>query len=447
MLKIFNEHVSEYNERLKAGDYASAAKIGAIIIKIAKEQSAKTDIRQDVRERYLSCADAVSKFLASFNSGELSSTVTAGNVGGRKKTKWFSDDVPKLSINDIAGLKVVKEEFIINLFAPFDQKGSAIYKKYRGDDIGLQVLLYGPPGTGKTFAVKCLAGQLGCKYAVVQVKDVMSKYVGEGAKVISEVFEEAKELDKCIIFFDELDAIACSRDSDDSSHSREQLIQLLTNMDGFVASTKPGQLRIVIAATNRPWALDSAVLRGGRFETKIYMPLPDTEARKKLISDALGMSEGARHKIPHERALTLDLIARRLEGFSGADIKAVCRQMANMAMKRELLYISNPKNTQPPSDCIRVSDLDAVLRKYIISTTDEDLFRFDAYSIGTSVAEYKQELKKKLKGKSARELELYPAHIRRWYNSDSEGKPSAQGGASDEDILSLCAIFKRLFNK
>lgn len=108
----------------------------------------------------------------------------------------------------------------------------------------------------------------------------MANLVGDGAKIIAEIFEQAKRYDKCIIFFDEIDAIAASRDDDESRHTKEQLTTLLTYMDGFMSGTRKNQIRIIIAATNRPLDIDSAVKRGGRFETQIYVPLPDYDARK-----------------------------------------------------------------------------------------------------------------------------------------------------------------------
>ncbi|MBQ2809943.1 MAG: ATP-binding protein [Clostridia bacterium] len=419
---MFNQHVADFKAKFQAKQYNEAVPVANMIVKIATEQSQKNDIRPEMKNVYISCGKMAQDFLANYKAGKYTnananSTGNGANGGGGANgeggggTKWFSDDVPKLKLKDIAGLQKVKEAFLLNIFAPFAPETAEIYKRYRSD-VGLQVLLYGPPGTGKTFAVKCLAGELGCKIAVVQVKDVMSKYVGEGAKVISEVFEQARELDKCIIFFDEIDSIATSRDDDESRHSKEQFTQLLTNMDGFMATTKPNQLRIIIAATNRPWALDSAIMRGGRFETKIYMPLPDFVARKHLISGALGMGPNAKLKIPVAPEVTLDFLARRFEGYAGADIKAACRQMANLAMKREIFYHLKPNGAPPPVG-ITLEDCEAVLKDYILSTSDEELFRYDAYATGQSLEEYFAQYESVARGLIASGKEV-PPHVKRW---------------------------------
>ncbi len=244
------------------------------------------------------------------------------------------------------------------------------------------------PGTGKTHIVKCIAGQLGCKIAVVQIKDVMDKYVGQGAKIISEIFEQAKKYDKCIIFFDEIDAVAASRDDDESRHTKEQLTTILTNMDGFTATTKPNQIRIIIAATNRPWALDSAVKRGGRFDNQIYIPLPDFKARKKLIEMALGkdINDKNRLDVPCNYDVTVDWVAELLEGYAGADIKSICKQASNRPLKREIMALRDTGKVTP--DCIKREDFIEVQKKYINSITDEMLFRYDAYSMNMEYDEY-----------------------------------------------------------
>jgi SpoVK/Ycf46/Vps4 family AAA+-type ATPase len=148
-------------------------------------------------------------------------------------------------------------------------------------------------------------------------------------------------------------------------------------MDGF--GTNSGV--IVIAATNRPWTLDSAVLRGGRFDTKIYVPMPDTAAREQLVKMALGKDPKIKNRIdiPCAPDVTVEWLASRFEGYAGADIKSICRQAASLPMKREILALGNGK---PHDDMITRDDINSTLAKYINSTTDEDLMEFDAYRLG-----------------------------------------------------------------
>ena len=216
----------------------------------------------------------------------------------------------------------------------------------------------------------------------------MARLVGDGAKIIAAVFEQAKKYDKCIIFFDEIDAIAASRDDDESRHTKEQLTTLLTYMDGFMSKTAPGQIRIVVAATNRPWVLDSAVKRGGRFETQIYIPLPDLAARRKLVEIALGKDPKVKNRldIPCEPDVTPEWLAMQLEGYAGADIKAICKQIINRPLRRAIFAEHNSRPC--PDYKVSRKDCAEVIGKYINSITDEMLLQFDAYKANMEFKEY-----------------------------------------------------------
>ncbi len=417
VMDAFKEYVLLYNNARKNGDGAAAMRYGKQIVEIAAEQCALPNLPKTVKEYYSTSADAVREYLADrkLNNCGTSASSSANGDDKIKATDWFSADVPKLTMKDVAGLKDVRDEFTVNIFAPLSPKYSVIYKKYRSE-MGLQILLYGPPGTGKTHIVKCLAGQLGCKIAVVQIKDVMASLVGDGAKIISTIFEQARKYDKCIIFFDEIDAIAANREDDESRHTKEQLTTLLTNMDGFTAGTKEGQIRIIIAATNRPWILDSAVKRGGRFDTQIYVPLPDLDARRKLVALALGKDTSVKNRldVPCASDVTVDWVAEKLDGYAGADIKAICKQAINLPLKREISYYG--ANKRFSDDCVTREDFESVIEKYINSITDEMLFEFDAYAANMNVAEYlKAYLPKAVK--QYNDGKVLPSHVRRWLDS------------------------------
>ena len=355
-----------------------------------------------MKEKFQRWINSVEKTLSDLQSGKLQisrQTSSEKKIGvDAKAINWFSAEIPKNTLDDVAGLADVKTEFIINILAPLSSRYRSIYDKYRSD-MGLQILLYGPPGTGKTHIVKCLAGQLGAKIAVVQIKDIMANLVGDGAKIIAEIFEQAKRYDKCIIFFDEIDAIAASRDDDESRHTKEQLTTLLTYMDGFMSGTRKNQIRIIIAATNRPWILDSAVKRGGRFETQIYVPLPDYDARKKLVEINL-----SKPPVPRAEDVTIDWLAERFEGYAGADIKAICKQIAGRPLRRE---IESMRAGRAVADRITRADCEVVMSKYINSITDEMLIQFDAYRQNRTFDEYVRILETK------KEEELEP-YVRRW---------------------------------
>ena len=373
--------VTEFNKAREANDMTRAIQMAKLAFRDASDELKKDNLIERDRTYFIEVVRSLSSFLENPRAtvkaaaGKDSSDDSSEKI---KNTDWFGAPIPDLGMKDIAGLKDVKDEFIVNVFAPMSPDYADIYRKYRGDENGIQVLLYGPPGTGKTHFVKCLAGEMKCKIAVVQIKDVMASLVGDGAKIISEIFAQAAEEERCIIFFDEIDAIAASREGEDSRHTKEQLTTLLTNMDGFTSKAKPGQLRIVIAATNRPWALDSAVKRGGRFDTQIYIPLPDADARKTLIRMALGINSKKKDavRVPLAEDVTLDWLVERTQGYAGADIKAICRQAVGRPMKREILARVEGKIAP---DMVTRSDFEEVFGKYINSITDEALMQFDAY--------------------------------------------------------------------
>lgn len=427
----FDDLCAAYNDSLLKGDYDAVQMLAPHILEIAKAQIDDPHTAPVMKEKFRKWVNSVGKTLSDIQSGSFQkSRASSENQVGvdAKAINWFSAEVPKNTLDDVAGLANVKTEFVVNVLAPLSERYRGIYDRYRSD-MGLQILLYGPPGTGKTYIVKCLAGQLGAKIAVVQIKDVMANLVGDGAKIIAEIFEQAKRYDKCIIFFDEIDAIAASRDDDESRHTKEQLTTLLTYMDGFMSGTRKNQIRIVIAATNRPWILDSAVKRGGRFETQIYVPLPDFDARKKLVEIAM-----SNPKVPRAADVTDAWLAERLEGYAGADIKAICKQIAGRPLRRE---IDAMRNGKPVADKVTQQDCEAVMEKYINSITDEMLLQFDAYRHNRSFEEYVQLLESVDKAK----LEPY---AKRWMKLQKVKKLKASPMERIADALeSLVAMEMR----
>ncbi len=190
------------------------------------------------------------------------------------------------------------------------------------------ILLYGPPGTGKTLLAKAVATESEANFISVKGPEFLSKWVGESEKAVRETFRKARQAAPCIVFFDEIDAIAPQRGSAGDSHVTERVIsQLLTELDGLE------ELRdvTVIAATNRPDIIDPALLRPGRFDRIIYIPPPDKDARKEIFRIHL------KNK-PVADDVNIDELAEKTDGYTGADIAALCNE-AVMAAIRE--YIAN----------------------------------------------------------------------------------------------------------
>lgn len=381
MIGIFNSKVSEFNKALHSGEVDSISEIGFEMIKIALNECSKINVSSVIKETYKKQCLAVVSHLAKLSYMSPARSSVGDSTDGDESDpyyttkQWFSDKVPNLNFTNVIGLQDVKDAFLVDVAAPLDSKFKDIYRKFRGNQLGSQILLYGPPGTGKTHIVKCLAGALNCKIAVVQTSEVLASVVGVAEKNIRDIFAQAAELDRCIIFLDEIDSICSDRNSDDSRNTKSILTTLLTCMDGFVKTTMEGQLRIIIAATNLPWKLDSALKRGGRFETQIYVPLPNEEECKQFVQIELD-------KLPHNPDVTVDGLAKMLNGYSGADIKAVMRQIANRPLKRAVLDIAGGYSEKANLEVVTLNDCTHVINNYINSITPEMLLNFEAYNNG-----------------------------------------------------------------
>ena len=234
------------------------------------------------------------------------------------------EEKPDVRYTDIGGLDSQIEEIREAIELP-------LLKPHLFEEVGIEppkgVLLYGPPGTGKTLIAKAVATETNATFIRVVGSEFVQKYIGEGARLVREVFEMAREKAPTILFIDEIDAIAARRTNTDTSGDREvqrTLMQLLAEMDGF---DPRGDVKI-IGATNRIDILDPAILRPGRFDRIIEIPLPDFEGRIQIF------------KI-HTRKMKLadDVDFRKLsemtEGASGADIKAICTEAGMFAIREE----------------------------------------------------------------------------------------------------------------
>ncbi|KXS13487.1 26S proteasome subunit P45 [Gonapodya prolifera JEL478] len=193
------------------------------------------------------------------------------------------------------------------------------------------VLLYGPPGTGKTLLARAVAATLDCNFLKVVSSAIVDKYIGESARLVREMFGYAREHEPCIIFMDEIDAIGGRRFSEGTSADREiqrTLMELLNQMDGFDAL---GQTKIIMA-TNRPDTLDPALLRPGRLDRKIEIPLPNEQGRLEILKI---------HAAPITKHGDIDYeaIVKLSDGFNGADLRNVCTEAGMFAIREERDYV------------------------------------------------------------------------------------------------------------
>ncbi|MCD6473791.1 MAG: CDC48 family AAA ATPase [Thermoplasmata archaeon] len=234
---------------------------------------------------------------------------------------------PNVHWDDIGGLEDVKQKLREAVEWPL--KYAEIFHKMDAKP-PKGILLYGPPGTGKTLLAKAVATESEANFISVKGPEFLSKWVGESERAVRETFRKARQAAPCVIFFDEIDAIAPARGSIGDSHVTERVIsQILTELDGLE------ELRdvTVIAATNRPDIIDPALLRPGRFDRLIYIPPPDKEARKEIFKIHT-------RKKPLAKDVSIEELAEKTDGYTGADIAAVCNE-AVMAAIRE--YINEGK--------------------------------------------------------------------------------------------------------
>ena len=234
--------------------------------------------------------------------------------------KKRSSEKDKITFDDVAGLKEVKEE----LYEIVDAvKNKEKYKKM-GAKLPKGILFYGPPGTGKTLLAKALSGETESNFICVSGSEFTEKYVGVGAKRVRELFKEAKKKSPSIIFIDEMDSLCSKRVGDSNKEKDQTLNQLLVEMDGFNDSTDV----VVIGATNRLDLLDNAVKRPGRFGKHIYIGKPDLQTRKELF-------EVHTKNKPLNDDVDIDLLSKKTHGLTGADISEIANNAAILAIRKE----------------------------------------------------------------------------------------------------------------
>lgn len=281
--------------------------------------------------------------------------------------KWKTAEIPNIKFSDVAGLEDVKKAITIKMINPV--KYPEKYKMY-AKKTGGGVLLYGPPGTGKTMIAKAIANEVGAKFYAVKGSDIVSKWVGDSEKNINNLFEEANKQDRAIIFIDEMDSLIGKRGLD--THNDKRVNEFLQQIDGF-AGRNPNLL--LLGATNRPWDIDSAAMRSGRFSQKIYLPLPDEKARKFMLEKNM-------KGVPITKDFDFDKIVKQTENYSGADIEELCDRAKDEPLLEaiatdKVVLVSN-------------ADFDRVLQEMPPSVTAKEIKSFEDYNVEIGVAPKKK---------------------------------------------------------
>ena len=251
-------------------------------------------------------------------------------------------EIPDVKWEDIGGVKDVKQELQEAVEWPLKYQGLFVHSDATPPK---GILLYGPPGTGKTLMAKAAAHESEANFISIKGPELLSKWVGESEKGVREVFRKARQAAPCIVFFDEIDAIAPTRGSHGSdSHVTERVIsQLLTELDGLEVLSNV----IIIAATNRPDIIDPALLRPGRFDRLLYVPPPDKEARIQILKIHTS-------KKPLAEDVKLDTLANQTEGYTGADIAALASAAVMLALREHIEKYKDPKKAESAKNELKV---------------------------------------------------------------------------------------------
>jgi len=274
-------------------------------------------------------------------------------------------EIPNVRWDDVGGLEHAKQELREAIEWPLKYP-----EVFRTTNIKAPkgILLYGPPGTGKTLLAKAVANEANANFISVKGPELLSKWVGESEKHVRDMFRKARQVAPAILFFDEIDSLAPRRGGIGDGHVTERVVsQLLTELDGMEELKDV----VVIAATNRPDMVDPALLRPGRIERHIYIPPPDREGRKEIFRIHL---KGK----PLADDVSIEWLAEKTEGYSGADIEAVCREAGMLAIREAIKPGMSREEAKKVAEKIRITrkHFEEALKKVRPSLTKEDIERY-----------------------------------------------------------------------
>jgi len=252
---------------------------------------------------------------------------TALNMSNPSALREMVVEIPTVTWEDIGGLEKVKQELKETVQYPVEHP--EMFLKF-GMNPSKGVLFYGPPGCGKTLLAKAIANECQSNFISIKGPELLTMWFGESESNVREVFDKARQASPCVLFFDELDSIAKSRGASigDAGGASDRVInQLLTEMDGMGSKKNV----FIIGATNRPDIIDPAILRPGRLDQLIYIPLPDQPSRLAILRSVL-------RKSPIAKDVDLDFIGQSTHGFSGADITEICQRAAKLAIRESIEF-------------------------------------------------------------------------------------------------------------
>jgi len=354
------EHETAAEKALVEKDYARAffhtAKAAEFGLALAEQSEGKIAQRyvEDAFELIDIASDLKAKAQTQAPDAARKAVKEAAGEEDTAKTQWELRERPTEKLDDVAGLDDVKQELREKVIEPFMHP--EVYERFKVK-VGGGILMFGPPGNGKTFIAKAVAGELDAAFFNVNSSQVKDKYVGETEKNLQRLFDEARQHPKSVIFLDEVDHLLARR----GNRKIGTVAMFLSLTDGLVKTTN---CLLVLAATNRPWVLDPAVIRPGRLGTHIYVGPPDAAAREAII--ALNM-----RGVPVADSVSFADIAAKTEGYSGADVAELCDRAKRCALNRQL--------ASGQEESVTAADFDAALRKVKPSVSVELLTQFEQW--------------------------------------------------------------------
>jgi len=354
------EHEAAAEKALVQKDYGNAlfhtAKAAEFGFALAEQSEGKIAQRyvDDALELIGIATELKTKLPAPASPPSRESVKETAEVATPSRSQWELKHKPTETLDDVAGLDDVKLELREKVIEPFLHP--EIYDRFKVK-VGGGILMYGPPGNGKTYVAKAIAGELDAAFFNVNASQIKDKYVGESEKNLQRLFDEARSHDRSVLFLDEVDHLLARR----GNRKIGTVTQFLSLTDGLVENTN---CMLVLAATNKPWILDAAVVRPGRLGTHIYVGPPEASAREAII--ALNLKEA-----PVAESVSFENIAAKTNGYSGADIAELCDRAKRSALRRQLETGSD--------EFVVEEDFSSALRKVPASLTPDMLKEFEAW--------------------------------------------------------------------
>lgn len=355
---------------LKAGDYVAARpyliQAAECMIELAEEsrdprqRAEQEDYARELIELAKDCDRKAGSGAPGSRRGDRA---REGDDEGADAQDWIVREKPSVRFGDIAGLEDVKQEIYLKMIYPFQRPELA---RHYGIEVGGGLLLYGPPGTGKTMIAKAVACEVDATMFVISPAQLLSKWVGEAEQNVQKLFTAAKAEPRSVIFIDEIEALVPRRRSSSSTVMQRVVPQILQELEGF--DRRSERALMFLGATNEPWSLDPAILRPGRFDAKVYVPLPDAEARFRLFEIYLGQR-------PLDDDVNFAELVERTAGYSGADIKAVCARSASRP------FLESVEGAEPRK--INMADLLAAIAALPPSVSSSDGRKYEEWAANT----------------------------------------------------------------